>query len=106
MLGEPENQFSLTRAAPSTIGRAKSKFYQLIRAATVVAILKPGGFLCYELPDMSCEGENKVKTDSPDKPVSSPGPRKAIALRSVNAAACGLSAFVLTVLGWKLLCGG
>ena len=99
-----------------SIGRFKSCYaHQIIgifewrlaiRAATVVAILKPGGFLCYELPDMSCEGENEVKTDSPDKPVSSPGPRKAIALRSVNAAACGLSAFVLTVLGWKLLCGG
>jgi hypothetical protein len=28
MLGEPKNQFSLTRAAPSTGGRAKANSYQ------------------------------------------------------------------------------
>jgi hypothetical protein len=28
MLAETKNQFSFTRAAPSTSGRAKSKFYQ------------------------------------------------------------------------------
>ena len=28
MLGEPTNQFSLTRVALSTRGRAKSNFYQ------------------------------------------------------------------------------
>jgi hypothetical protein len=55
---------------------------------------------------MRDEGEGQMKPGSPESPVGSRPARNAIALRFVNAGACGLSAFVLTVLGSKLLCGG
>jgi hypothetical protein len=38
MLGEPKNQFTLTRAAPSTGGRAKANSYQLVPTNIVSAI--------------------------------------------------------------------
>ena len=55
------------------------------------------------MPD---QGEKEMNPDWPESPVGSRPARKAIALRLVNAGACGLSAFVLTVLGWKIFCGG
>jgi len=47
-----------------------------------------------------------MKPGSPEKPVGSQTARKAIALRFVNAGACGSSGFVMTVLGWKSFCPG
>ena len=42
MLGEPKNQFSLTRAALSTCGRAKSKFLSVVVAGALISISQLG----------------------------------------------------------------
>lgn len=55
---------------------------------------------------MRDDGENQMKADGPEGPVGSRPAGNAVALRLVNAGACALSAFVLTVMGWKIFCGG
>src|SRR5271157_3365251 len=82
MLGEPENQFSLTRAASSTCGRAKSNFPVVflsrvchsatlrLAAVTLVAVacrsLAFGGQIHAEVPKGELERVKALRPGSPD----------------------------------------